>query len=80
MQKPISSDTSIDLHMHTTYSDGRWSAEQLLDYLTQEGFGLIAVTDHDRVETVAGPGGRGDQRTMAREDGRCALLWFRSSR
>jgi len=49
----ISPDTPIDLHMHTTYSDGRWSAEQLLDYLAQEGFGLVAVTDHDRVETIA---------------------------
>jgi predicted metal-dependent phosphoesterase TrpH len=49
----ITSDTPIDLHLHTTYSDGRWSAEQLLDYLVQEGFGLVAVTDHDRVETVA---------------------------
>ncbi len=39
--------------MHTTYSDGRWSAEQLFDYLSQEGFGLVAVTDHDRVDTVA---------------------------
>ncbi len=29
----ISPDTSIDLHMHTTYSDGRWPAEQLVDYL-----------------------------------------------
>jgi predicted metal-dependent phosphoesterase TrpH len=49
----ITADTSIDLHLHTTYSDGRWSAEQLLDYLTEAGFGLVAVTDHDRVETVA---------------------------
>jgi predicted metal-dependent phosphoesterase TrpH len=49
----IFSDTSIDLQLHTTYSDGRWSAEQLFDYLTQEGFGLVAVTDHDRVDTVA---------------------------
>lgn len=48
----IASDAPIDLHMHTTYSDGRWSAEQLLDYLAQQGFGLVAVTDHDRVETV----------------------------
>jgi predicted metal-dependent phosphoesterase TrpH len=39
--------------LHTTYSDGRWSAEQLFDYLAQEGFGLVAVTDHDRVDTVA---------------------------
>ncbi len=48
----VSSDTSIDLHMHTTYSDGRWSAEQLLDHIAHEGFGLVAVTDHDHVETV----------------------------
>jgi predicted metal-dependent phosphoesterase TrpH len=40
--------------MHTTYSDGRWSAEELLNYLTREGFDLVAVTDHDRVDTVAG--------------------------
>jgi predicted metal-dependent phosphoesterase TrpH len=45
--------TPIDLQMHTTYSDGRWSAEQLFAYLAQEGFGLVAVTDHDRVDTVA---------------------------
>ncbi|HJT59093.1 MAG TPA: PHP domain-containing protein [Ktedonobacteraceae bacterium] len=49
----IFSDTSIDLQLHTTYSDGRWSAEQLFDYLAHEGFGLVAVTDHDRVDTVA---------------------------
>lgn len=45
---------SIDLHMHTTYSDGRWPAEQLINYLVTEGFELVAVTDHDRVDTVAG--------------------------
>jgi predicted metal-dependent phosphoesterase TrpH len=49
----LSSDTPIDLQMHTTYSDGRWSAEQLFNYLAEEGFGLVAVTDHDRVDTVA---------------------------
>lgn len=48
----ISRDTPIDLQLHTTYSDGRWSAEELFDYLVQEGFGLVAVTDHDRVDTV----------------------------
>lgn len=52
MQLHISSDTPIDLQMHTTYSDGRWSAEQLFNYLAEEGFGLVAVTDHDRVDTV----------------------------
>lgn len=46
-------DASIDLHMHTTYSDGRWSPEELINYLVAEGFDLVAVTDHDRVDTVA---------------------------
>ena len=52
LQLQLSSDTPIDLQMHTTYSDGRWSAEQLFNYLAREGFGLVAVTDHDRVDTV----------------------------
>jgi predicted metal-dependent phosphoesterase TrpH len=46
-------DAAIDLQIHTTYSDGRWTPEQLIDYVAQEGFGLIAITDHDRVDTVA---------------------------
>ena len=50
----LAPDASIDLHMHTTYSDGRWPAEQLIDYLVNEGFAMVAVTDHDRVDTVAG--------------------------
>lgn len=53
MHIQLSPDTPIDLQMHTTYSDGRWSVEQLFDYLIQEEFGLVAVTDHDRVDTVA---------------------------
>lgn len=50
----ISSETAIDLQMHTTYSDGRWSAEELFEYLSENHFGLVAVTDHDRVDTVTG--------------------------
>ena len=46
-------DAAIDLHMHTTYSDGRWPAQQLIDYLVAEQFALVAVTDHDRVDKVA---------------------------
>ncbi|GER82777.1 phosphatase [Thermogemmatispora aurantia] len=48
----LSPEAPIDLHMHTTYSDGRWTAEQLIAYLVQEGFALVAVTDHDRVDTI----------------------------
>lgn len=49
----LTPDASIDLHMHTTYSDGRWPAQQLIDYLANERFDLVAVTDHDRVDKVA---------------------------
>lgn len=65
MQITITSDTAIDLHMHTTYSDGRWSADELLNYLAQQGFGLVAVTDHDRVETIAGIQQMGAQKQVA---------------
>jgi predicted metal-dependent phosphoesterase TrpH len=53
MNLTLSPDAPIDLHMHTTYSDGRWPAEQLINYLVTEGFNLVAVTDHDRIDMVA---------------------------
>ena len=46
-------DSAVDLHLHTTFSDGRWTLEPLLDHLLREGFGLAAIADHDRVDTVA---------------------------
>jgi hypothetical protein len=49
----LAADSPIDLHLHTTYSDGRWAPEPLLDYLLREQFGLVAITDHDRVDTTA---------------------------
>ena len=49
----LAPDAAIDLHMHTTYSDGRWSAQQLIDFLANEAYDLVAVTDHDRVDMVA---------------------------
>jgi predicted metal-dependent phosphoesterase TrpH len=39
-----------DLHIHTTYSDGLVTPEQLLDAATALGLDVIAVTDHDTVE------------------------------
>jgi predicted metal-dependent phosphoesterase TrpH len=49
----LAADSAIDLQLHTTYSDGRWTLELLLDYLLREQFGLAAITDHDRADTVA---------------------------
>lgn len=49
----LAPDAPIDLQLHTTDSDGHWSADQLLDHVAAEGFALVAVTDHDRPDTVA---------------------------
>jgi predicted metal-dependent phosphoesterase TrpH len=47
----LSSDSTIDLHLHTTYSDGRWELEPLFDLLVRERFDLVAMADHDRPDT-----------------------------
>lgn len=49
----LSPNSFTDLQMHTTYSDGTWTPEQLIDYLVSEQFSLVAITDHDRVDTAA---------------------------
>jgi len=49
----LSPDAHVDLQTHTTFSDGIWEPEQLLDHLKHAGFGLAAITDHDRVDTIA---------------------------
>lgn len=43
----------VDLHIHTIYSDGHWEPAALFDHLAAAGFGLVAVTDHDRVDRLA---------------------------
>ncbi len=55
MTHPISShitltpDAAVDLHMHTLYA---CADQQLIDFLVAEGFQLVAVTDHDRVDKI----------------------------
>lgn len=48
----LAADSAIDLHTHTTHSDGHWTPEPLLDHLRRERFALAAITDHDRADTV----------------------------
>lgn len=48
----LAAGSAIDLHLHTNHSDGRWTLESLLDYLLREQFDLVAITDHDRADTV----------------------------
>jgi 3',5'-nucleoside bisphosphate phosphatase len=49
----LEADAAIDLQMHTIFSDGTWTPQQLIDYLVHEQFGLAAITDHDRVDTAS---------------------------
>jgi len=43
---------SIDLHLHTTASDGRWEPEKLVDLAAERGLRVMAVTDHDTVSGI----------------------------
>jgi predicted metal-dependent phosphoesterase TrpH len=40
----------IDLHLHTTYSDGHWRPAELFEYLGAAKFSVVAVTDHDTID------------------------------
>jgi hypothetical protein len=39
--------SSIDLHLHTYYSDGRASPQELVEHAASLGMQTIAITDHD---------------------------------
>lgn len=42
----------IDLHTHSTCSDGTLSPAELADYAAQKGLAAIALTDHDTLEGI----------------------------
>ena len=37
----------VDLHMHSTFSDGRYTPTQLVQEAVAKGLKVIALTDHD---------------------------------
>lgn len=49
----------VDLHLHTTHSDGRWSPRQVVEQAVERGLAAIAITDHDVL------GGLAEARTAA---------------
>jgi predicted metal-dependent phosphoesterase TrpH len=53
----------IDLHLHTTASDGRCTPGELVDRASAAGLTIMAVTDHDTTGAVA------TVRALARERG-----------
>ena len=44
--------SKIDLHMHTTVSDGTDSPEEIVSRVRDAGLNLFAVTDHDAVKSA----------------------------
>lgn len=53
----------VDLHMHSTHSDGEWTPLQLVKEAGLRGVSIMAITDHDEIqgskeiqETAAGKG------------------------
>jgi DNA polymerase (family 10) len=43
-----------DLHMHTTWSDGKYSAEEMVEAGRTRGYKYVAITDHSKSLGVAG--------------------------
>ncbi len=43
----------VDFHMHTLASDGMWSPEKLVETAVAQGVRLLAVSDHDTIQSVA---------------------------
>ncbi len=43
---------SLDLHIHSTFSDGTMSPKDLVAYAKQKGLKAISITDHDTVDGV----------------------------
>lgn len=44
---------TIDLHVHSSCSDGTLSPEELVDYALEKGLSAIALTDHDTIDGIA---------------------------
>ncbi|MCX6156577.1 MAG: PHP domain-containing protein [Ignavibacteriae bacterium] len=39
-----------DLHIHTSYSDGKMKPDEIIDLANEKGLKVIGVTDHDNIE------------------------------
>lgn len=40
----------IDIHTHTSYSDGTWSVKELLDKANKSQIEILSITDHDTLK------------------------------
>ncbi len=51
-----------DLHIHSTFSDGTLTPEQIVDLSVEAGLAAISITDHDSIEGVEAARALGEQR------------------
>jgi len=56
----------IDLHIHTNFSDGDFSPEQIVDIAVKRGLKAIAITDHDTADGIS--------RAINHADGRIEVI------
>jgi DNA polymerase (family 10) len=47
-------DIQGDLHMHTTWSDGKYSVDEMVQAARKRGYRYVAITDHSKSLGVAG--------------------------
>lgn len=43
----------VDLHLHTTFSDGTYTPAEIVDLARRSGLSAIAITDHDTLDAIA---------------------------
>lgn len=56
--------TEVDLHVHTTASDGTMSPAEVVRYAAEKGLRAIAITDHDTIEGLHEGIGEGKKRGL----------------
>lgn len=52
MDIDINIGNKIDLHMHSTFSDGVYTPTELVELRKNEGYDVVAITDHDGAKGV----------------------------
>ena len=53
----------LDLHVHTTASDGQYAPKEMIHMAKEKELSYIAITDHDTAEGIA------EARLCAKEEG-----------
>lgn len=56
MKRDLTAELRVDLHIHTTASDGTWTPALTVAAVKEAGIGLFAVTDHDTAANVVATG------------------------